>query len=264
MLHKQALLKIMAQPEEKLLFAKVLDQADLSMRKHEPTFTDFMDMAKSEKFLDVVSRHCELNCAAFGGYEECERRMLGFVPDYMEIAEADFPIRVLKITMNKKFGQKDLSHRDYLGSILGLGIDRGKVGDIILLEDETICYVQEEMADYICTNLEKVSRTNVQVTTLELTELCLPEKNIEYKNLTVSSLRLDAVVGVAFHLARGKAQDLIHGEKANVNWTLVTSTSFLLKEGDMISIRGQGRVKLTAVQGKTKKDRISIVIGQYV
>lgn len=264
MLNRQALLKTVSEPEERLLFAKVLDQADLSARKYEPVFTDFMDMAKSSKFLESVRRHYHLNCGAFGGYADCERRMLGFVPDYMEIAEAAFPIRILKITMNKKFGQKDLSHRDYLGSILGLGIDRGKVGDIILLEDETICYVQEDMADYICTNLESVSRTKVEVTLLESTELILPEKNIEYKNLTVSSLRLDAVVGAAFHLARGKAQDLIHGEKVNVNWTLVTSASSLVKEGDMISLRGEGRVKLTEVQGRTKKDRLSIVIGKYV
>ena len=136
----------------------------------------------------------------------------------------------------KKFGQTDLSHQDYLGSILGLGIDRGKVGDILVSEEQTICFVSEEIADYILVNLEKVSRTPVQVEKTDLSEI-EAKKEIEVRRLTVASMRLDAVAGSVLHLSRGKVQALIAGEKANVNWNVTTNPSLLLKEGDMVSVR---------------------------
>lgn len=211
-MNKQALLQGMTQPEERLLFAKVLDQAAFSYKRHTPAFTDFLDMAKSGKFLEKLRSLSDLNVVAFGGTEDCERRMLGFVPDYMELEGKDFPICALRITKHKKFGQTDLSHRDYLGSILGLGIDRGKVGDILVSEEQTICFVSEEIADYILVNLEKVSRTPVQVEKTDLSEI-EAKKEIEVRRLTVASVRLDAVAGGVLHLSRGKVQALIAGEK---------------------------------------------------
>lgn len=262
-MNKQALLQGMTQPEERLLFAKVLDQAAFSYKRHTPAFTDFLDMAKSGKFLEKLRFLSDLQVIAFGGTEDCERRMLGFAPDYMELEGKDFPICALRITKHKKFGQTDLSHRDYLGSILGLGIDRGKVGDILVSEEQTICFVAEEIADYILVNLEKVSRTPVQVEKTDLSEI-ETKKEIEVRRLTVASLRLDAVAGGVLHLSRGKVQALIDGEKANVNWNVTTNPSLLLKEGDMVSVRGFGRFRLLSIGGKSKKDRTGIEVGVYI
>ena len=117
-MNKQALLQGMTQPEERLLFAKVLDQAAFSYKRHTPAFTDFLDMAKSGKFLEKLRSLSDLNVVAFGGTEDCERRMIGFAPDYMELEGKDFPICALRITKHKKFGQTDLSHRDYLLSLI--------------------------------------------------------------------------------------------------------------------------------------------------
>lgn len=260
---RQSLLKAVTQPDERLLFAKVLDQAAFSLKRHQPAFTDFLDMAKSGKFLEMLSYERDLQVMAFGGTEDTERRMLGFAPDYMELKKEDFPICALRIRKNKKFGQTDLSHRDYLGSILGLGIDRGKIGDIFVGEEETICFVEEEIASYISANLQKVSRTPVEVTETQIESVSV-EKEMEVRRISVASLRLDAVAGAALHLARGKVQDYISAEKANVNWSVTTNTSYLLKEGDMVSVRGFGRFRVLSIEGRTKKDRIVVEVGIYI
>lgn len=253
----------MTQPDERLLFAKVLDQAAFSLKRHSPAFTDFLDMAKSGKFLELLSYERDLQVMAFGGTEDTERRMLGFAPDYMEFGKEDFPICALRIQKNRKFGQADLSHRDYLGSILGLGIDRGKIGDIFVGEEETICFVERDIAPYITANLQKVSRTPVEVEETEI-EAVSVEKEMELRHLSVASVRLDAVAGAALHLSRGKIQDYISAEKANVNWSVTTNPSCMLKEGDMVSVRGFGRFRVLSIGGRTKKDRIVVEVGIYI
>ena len=229
---RQALLKSVPEGEERLLFAKALDQAIFAMKRREPAFTDFMDRAKCARFRERLQGLRELEITLFGGTEDCERQMMGFFTE--PLAAEEFPIKIVKIRRkSKKFGQTDLSHRDYLGSLLGLGIDRGKVGDILVAEET------EQAED-------------------------IPQRQTEARRLTVASMRLDAVASEAFHLARGKTQTLIHAEKAQVNWNIVTSTSHLLKEGDLVSLRGFGRFRVKEIGGRTKKDRIGLEIEKYV
>ena len=229
---RQALLKSVPEGEERLLFAKALDQAIFAMKRREPAFTDFMDRAKCARFRERLQGLRELEITLFGGTEDCERQMMGFFTE--PLAAEKFPIKIVKIRRkSKKFGQTDLSHRDYLGSLLGLGIDRGKVGDILVAEET------EQAED-------------------------IPQRQTEARRLTVASMRLDAVASEAFHLARGKTQTLIHAEKAQVNWNIVTSTSHLLKEGDLVSLRGFGRFRVKEIGGRTKKDRIGLEIEKYV
>ncbi|MEY8320423.1 YlmH/Sll1252 family protein [Lachnospiraceae bacterium 46-61] len=250
------------QQQQKFLFAKVLDAAQSSILHHKKTTTDFMDRHKSEIFFENVKSIQNVKAMVFGGYEQSERRMIAFAPDYMELTEQDFPIQALHITKNKKFGQADLNHRDYLGSILALGIDRAKLGDIIVLEQQTICYVHKDLAEYIKNTLEYVSHTKVDVSINDISAVTLPEKEWKYQTITVASLRLDAVAGGAFHMARGKVQQYIKKELVQLNWNTTTNTSCLLKQGDMISIRGFGRIKIFEIGNITKKDRICVTIGR--
>lgn len=264
MMDRQALLKSIPDGEERLLFAKALDQAIFAMKRRQPAFTDFMDRAKCSRFAERMRGIRDLKVTLFGGTEDCERQMMGFSLAEEELPEEEFPIRIIKIRRkSKKFGQTDLSHRDYLGSILGLGIDRSKVGDILVTEDAAVCFVAEEISAYITAVLEQVSRTAVIAEETEGAD-AIPKRQTETKRLTVASLRLDAVAGEAFNLARGKAQALIGAEKAQVNWNTVTNTSHLLKEGDMVSLRGFGRFRLLSVGGKTKKDRVGLEIEKYI
>ncbi len=258
------MLKSVPEGEERLLFAKALDQAQASMKRRQPMFTDFMDRGKCIRFAERLQGIRELRVTLYGGAEDCERQMMGFSLKEEEIMPEDFPIQIIKIRRkSKKFGQSDLSHRDYLGSILGLGIDRSKVGDILVSEDMAVCFVAEEIAPYICVSLEQVSKTAVVAEEAEKAD-AIPRRQTEIRRITVASMRLDAVAGEAFHLARGKVQALIGAEKAAVNWNIVINVSHQLKEGDLVSLRGFGRFRLGAVGGKTKKDRIGLEIEKYI
>lgn len=255
-------MKSIPEGEERLLFARALDQALFAMKRRQPAFTDFMDRAKCARFAERMRGIRELQVTLFGGMEDCERQRMGFSLE--EIPLEAFPIKIIKIRRkSRKFGQADLGHRDYLGSILGLGIDRGKVGDILVSEEEAVCFVSEEIAPYITAVLEQVSKTAVIAEEAEGAE-AIPRRQTERKRLTVASLRLDAVAGEAFHLSRGKVQALIGAEKAQVNWNTVTNTSHQLKEGDMVSLRGFGRFRVREIGGKTKKDRTGLEIEKYI
>lgn len=263
MLDRQWIPKLAAKPEDRLLLSHALDKAEASLKNHEMTFTGFLDPRRAGFVLEAVKYSNSLTAMAYGGNEQTERRIIGFCPDYMVLEKEDFPITAIRMTINQKFSNS-LSHRDYLGSILGLGIDRSKVGDILLYEDSTISYVCTDIADYICANLRKIARTKVELEAFQAEAYKLPEDKTDMVFATVPSLRLDAVVGTAFHISRGKAQELIQGEKVFVNWAVITHSDFKISEGDLISIRGFGRVKLAEINGLTKKERISITICKYV
>ncbi len=152
---RQALLKSVPEGEERLLFAKALDQAIFAMKRREPAFTDFMDRAKCARFRERAGGTSGAGDYAFrrnGGLRAADDGLF-----YRTASAEKFPIKIVKIRRkSKKFGQTDLSHRDYLGSLLGLGIDRGKVGDILVAEDTAVCFVAEEISPYITAVLEQV------------------------------------------------------------------------------------------------------------
>lgn len=264
-LDKKAMLKHISDADERILFAKVLDLVVFAKKRREAQFSDFMDMAKCRRFSEYLGADREISLLVFGGGESTERCVIGIFPENTEPNKDEFPISCVSIEKkSQKFGQKDLSHRDYLGSILGLGIDRSKVGDIILTNSgDAISFVKEDMASYICASLEQVSRTSVVVSEKATADVLIP-KRIQEKRVTVASLRLDAVLGEAFPLSRGKAQSLVSGEKVNVNWSTTTNTSYQLKEGDMVSVRGFGRFMVGEIGGRTKKDRVGLTLGMYI
>ena len=207
-----------------------------------------------------------------GGYDLAERRMLGFdiaLSETLHISKsADYathlsvgrqaPIASIRCTYNAKFNTNP-SHRDYLGRILGLGIDRGKIGDICIVPDGAIAFVHKDMAEYICINLKKAGRTPINVNINEKAPSF--DRALESRQINIQSMRLDSIIGAAFKLSRGTAQELIDTEKVFVNWQ-IGKKSQILKEGDNITLRGKGRIKIGEILGQTKKDRIRLVICQ--
>ena len=261
---REAFLKRFVQPEDKLLLAKVLDQADLSLKRREERFTFFLSPGHIFKFSKVLEHlKGDLNVMVYGGFEDAERKMIGFCPDFFDISEEDFPIKVVEIEADKRFSSK-LSHRDYLGSVLGLGIDRDRTGDIMINDNKAIIIAMEDIAQYICANLFKVGRTPVKCTIKDVTGIDIAKKEVKEIFSTVPSLRLDCIVSSAFGLSRGNAKTLIESEKVQLNWETVTNASAMVDEGDMLSARGFGRAQINEIKGKTKKDRLGIVIGRYI
>ena len=243
--------------EDRLLFAKALDRQKAAGQKNNATFTDFMNPQRSAVFLQ---RFMKMGVAAraYGGCENAERMMLGFAPPHADNPPANdaFPIVPLSIAYNTRFSRQ-LTHRDFLGAVLGLGLDRGKIGDIQLTQSGAVMYASTEVADYVADNLYEVGRTAVTVSAA--TEAANTEATGTSKRITAASLRLDAVISVAFHLSRGKAATLIESEKVFVNWAVAKKT-LLLAVGDIVTIRGTGRIRVDDVMGQTKKDRVAVMI----
>jgi RNA-binding protein YlmH len=248
------------EPEEKLLFSKVLNQASLCEKTHEPCFSDFLDPFRAAQYQKAFAAQGRLNLTvkSFGGDAGAERQMLGFSPDYAAFEESDFPIAVIKIEYDARFSNK-LSHRDFLGAILGLGIDRSKIGDINLMENHAFAYTNKEIADYIIYHLEKVGHTKVRCALSEIDADAL-ERSEEEATIIVASMRIDTVVSHIFQLSRGKATALIDAEKVFVNWQPVKSASKPIAEGDTVTLRGKGRAKIIEITGKSKKDRFIVTI----
>ncbi|MCI1931079.1 MAG: YlmH/Sll1252 family protein [Clostridia bacterium] len=248
--------------ENKILIASICDRARLCEKKHENTFTDFCSPTEMEDVYNAASAFREVKFKAFGGNENCERRVGCFYYEYTEPSESDFPLKAIKIT-NNKFST-EVSHRDYLGSVLGLGIDRAKVGDIFVFDGSAIMFIKNEIAEYVNTNLERVGKNTVKTQLYDIFNCDIPDAKTEDKRITVSSLRLDTLVGAAFNISRGKARNLIVGEKVAVDWIRVTNPSKNINEGSMLSVRGFGRAKLMELTGVTKKERIAVVMRKFI
>lgn len=197
----------------------------------------------------------------YGGYPEAQRRILAVFPDYYEdyIIE-EFPLKCLTFRFRK---EDKLTHRDFLGSFMGMRLKREVTGDIIVNEGIAQVFVTEIAARLILSTVSKIGRTGVRVFDDVPFQL---EVKQEFRNIsgTVASLRLDCIVSLAAGIGRENAARLIRSDKTEVNHFPVTSVSHELKEGDMLSVRGCGRFVLSGINGATKKGRIHIILKKYI
>lgn len=159
---------------------------------------------------------------------------------------------------------KKLSHRDYLGSVLGLGLERKVIGDIIVCEDGADISVSRPIAEFLELNLKQIGRVNVSCEILPIEELRTAEIKTQRKNDTVASLRLDNIVSSAFNLSRAKAQDAIRRGEVNVNQNECTRTDYEVKLNDKVSLRHFGKVMLSEIGGESRKGRICITIEKFI
>ena len=240
-------------PEDKLVFAKILDKLSLLQKNKKSTHTDFLDPISCAKFMQTLERgRYDVFISTYGGFEDAERRIILF--DVEETVE--FPIVPIKVTYNQRFS-KPPTHRDYLGAVLGLGISRSKVGDICLEEDGATMYVIEDIANYIIESLNQVGRVTVKASVGSLETSVYAEPKV--KRITVASMRLDGVLSSGFNISRGKASAFIESEKVFVNWKL-GKKNHIVAVGDTITLRGVGRIKINSQLGNSKKDRIVLEV----
>ena len=196
----------------------------------------------------------------YGGYEDAERVILINMPDYFDL-ERDNPLCIIRA--EKTAGSRELTHRDYLGSLLGLGLKRDMIGDIIVRSDGADIIVMEDIADFILMNYYKAGRTSLSVSRLPIPELIQNERKVTLVTDTVASLRLDSVIASAFGLSRGKAAEAISRGIVFVNNMEITKTDFQISEGDKLTLRSKGKAVLAEVGGRSRKDRQYITIERY-
>lgn len=200
----------------------------------------------------------------FGGYPDAERKMLCYLPDYLEessLYEDDSPVVCLRATF---YDGDDLSHRDFLGGLMGCGVERDVLGDILVSKGSCDFFVTEQIADYIQQNFISAGRTRLHIQPISLSQAQAAESEFLEIRDTLASLRLDSVISTGFRIGRSLASQYISAGKAAVDGLPCEKPDKTICEGMKISVRGLGKIKVHSVSGQTKKGRIWVVIHRYV
>ena len=254
--------KIAHTSEDRMLLAKLWDKINAGIRKNIPSNTCFLSPRELEMARFLFGEPEGLY--AFGGYGDAERKMLIYLPEYLEedaLYDEESPV----ICLRAEFYQGDsLSHRDFLGALMGSGIGRETVGDICVGKTSCDFFVTQEIAPYIEQNFLSAGRTKLSLSRISLKEAEIPEPEVKEIKDTMASLRLDSVISSGFRIGRSLAAQYVTTGKAAIDGLPCEKPDKTVAEGMKISVRGLGKIKLHAVGGRTKKDRISVVIHRYV
>lgn len=246
--------------EEAMLARRFKDLANASYQRNVPVFSDFLNLNEQNIFEQTLHDMPPVKCTMMGGYNLAERKIAAFLP--YDVEDDDIPIKVIRIyPINRKFAE-ELNHRDYLGALLNLGIDRCVIGDILINDDGAYIFCRERMAGFIIEQLVKVRHTAVMAEYSEIPQ----DYAIKTENVTgtVSSVRLDSVLSVAAGISRNHIISYIEGARVFINGRLITTNSYALKDGDIISVRQVGRFKFCGVSNQTKKGRYFISVEKFI
>lgn len=254
--------KIAHNNEDRMLLAKLWDKIQSGVRRNVPTNTGFLSPRELElsRFLfgDLEGLY------PFGGCEDAERKMLCYLPDYLDpswLMEDASPV----VCLHGTFYEGDtLTHRDILGALMGAGIDRETVGDIYIGKGCCDILVTAVIAPFLLDSFTSAGRTKMRLCQIPLPQLAPPSPEVVPIRDTVASLRLDSVIGSGFRISRGLAVQHITAGRAAIDGLPCEKPDRNVEEGMKISVRGLGKIKIHSVNGQTKKGRISVVIHRYV
>ena len=237
---------------DKLFYSKLDDAIYLCNVRQKPYFMSFMSERRQAVASEYLKTVCFDNYSFFGGYENSERKILGLFFD--EVTE--FPISAIEFNFRSC---DKLSHRDFLGALMSLGIERETVGDILVEDGRCIVFVKSELKDYIVSQLFKIGNVGVRIIEANLNHL--PEgRGYEEAFYTVSSLRLDNIISAVTGLSREKTKILILSGNVSYNFIPNQNVSLILKEKDSFIIRGKGKYIINGILGETRKGRIKISV----
>lgn len=252
-----AIARVAENDDDRMLFARIYDRLTGAERKNIPGVTCFLsprEQVLTQKMLPDLQVHF------FGGQAQAERAIGCWLPEYLDetfLWGPESPVAAVRASF---FEKDSLTHRDFLGGLMGIGIKRETVGDIYVAQGKCDFLVTREILPYVLDNFLSAGRTRLHVEEISLESLYAPAVTVKEIKDTVSSLRLDSIVGSGFSMARRKAADLIAAGKVSLNGLPCQKQDKLLEQGDQITARGFGKLILEHVGGKTKKDRISIVL----
>ncbi|MBE6749858.1 MAG: hypothetical protein E7560_01675 [Ruminococcaceae bacterium] len=243
--------------EQEILKARLTDTLEICSNSGKPKFLGFLSMEQSvyaRLFLESRFK----NFVVFGGYENAERVMVGCFPEWME--EKNFPIDAITITFRKN---DKLYHKDFLGSLMALGLKREAIGDILIEEGRAVIFVSSDITKYVLTQIEKIGRTGVAVCLGFKEPLPRREELLEFSS-TVSSERLDCVVAALCSISRTQAVEKILEGLVSVNSIPCEKVTKALCEGDVVTVRTKGKFIIEALSEKTRKNKIILRYKKYV
>lgn len=245
-----------------MLLAKVWDKINAGVRRNIPGNTCFLSPRELEMTRYLFGELDGLH--SFGGYEGAERQMLCYLPEYLDesaLYDEDGPM----VCLRAAFYEGDSpNHRDFLGALMGAGIGRETVGDICVGKDSCDFFVTAEIAPYVLQSFTSAGRAKLRISRIPLYDVHIPEPEVKQIKDTLASLRLDSAIASGFRIGRSLAAQYVTQGKAAINGLPCEKPDKTVTEGDTVSVRGLGKMKLRSVNGQTKKGRISVVIDRYV
>ena len=258
MLPREDLLKRVEHKED---IIRVIDQADQAIKNWEVVVTDFLSPPVLVEVQSIFQNLTEIQALPWGGYPQAERQRVALSRPDLPLDESQVELAVLDIAGNFLFDPA--THRDFLGSILGTGIVREKVGDIIVLgERGAQAIVVPEMVDFLTSALTQVRSVAVKTEQIEFSELKIRPPKKKEMTTVEASMRLDAIASAGFGMSRSKMATAISGKDVRVNWKEITQSSYNVKQGDLIAVRGKGRLEIGEVS-VTKKQRYRVNLVRY-
>ena len=247
--------------EERLLLSRVWDKREQCRLRNIPTATAFLspqEQAAAARLLNALGQR--EGYAFWGGYDGAERQRLLFLPDWMDGPD-DSTAAALRAVCRSG---ASLTHRDFLGSLMALGLTREKIGDILVESGGCQVMVDPSALEFLVQSWDSAGREKLTVSPLPLEELTVPQAAVKEVRDTVSSLRLDNVLASAFSLSRGKAAEVVEKGAVQVNYTVCQKPDKPVSAGDVITCRGLGKCVLDTVGGPTKKGRLPVAIRRFI
>lgn len=258
---REKILRYYSSSGEEGLAAKLLELAEKAEKQGRFTLSEFLDPYGLSIAETVAAYFPQVHVNSNGGYANAERVRVAFVADDF-MGEPDYKLTAVAVKWDKRYYQ--LSHRDVLGAVMGLGCKRELFGDILLVEDGCQVIIDKPSLPYFLNNLTMIGAAQVTTAEIPVESLQAKEERIKEIRATVAALRLDAVAASGYGVSRSKMADEIKGQGVKLNFREVKNAAQTVKEGDVISFRGRGRVEVAAVNGTTKKGRTSILLRRYL
>ncbi|NMA64975.1 MAG: RNA-binding protein [Clostridiaceae bacterium] len=272
-INKEKLLNYARTEEDKLFVRRLMDKAQKSIKGY-LTFTHFID-PHQRAIARQVLHELGVKYLFDGGYKDAERVTIAFLPDYfdyntdsetLEMVRNDpsYPVSLVQISYKKNQYSRELTHRDFLGAVMNLGIKRETLGDILVHDEYSQIIVLTDIADFLENNLYQLGRLSVDVKTVPLTKLVVPALKTTEKTTTVASLRLDAIVAEGFNISRSLASDCIESGKVYLQYEECNNVSKSVEEGQTITLRGKGKIVLCSIGSTSKKNRIFVTFKKFI
>lgn len=247
--------------ETKKSVKKIKDKAVYVSKNFVPAITDFINPFVARTSLPIINEY-GLNFELFPSYEHSERKILILLPQFCDKINYSEYITGLRIKNKSKF--KILEHKDYLGSLMSLGIDRSKTGDIYVYDDYADIIVQNDISDYIIYNLDKIAKNKIEVEKISIEEINFKEQEHVIINITSSSMRLDNIIKHITNKSRDTASSIIKSKDVKINYQITDKVTTEVEIDDLVSIRKHGRYKISKHLGITKSGKNKIEIKHYV
>lgn len=256
----ELLTRVARDGEERVLLARVCDKLAAAERGM-PACTPFLSTAEQEAAQRLIAAAGHPRHLFSGGWPDAERKVCAFLPDWQEPEDWQPPFTALCCRWQS--GEK-LTHRDFLGAVLGQGLDREKVGDILIRPGVCDILVFQELAPYLLQNLTSAGRARLRVEEISLEEVQAPETELRVIHDTVSSPRLDAIMAAGFSMGRSKAAALISSGKVELDHRPCIKADRPVEQGAVITCRGFGKCVVSELGGLSKKGRTIVTIQRYL